>query len=56
MEISGNILFNDSLDSHLENLNEVLGRLTEAGLKLKPSKCNLLQKEVFWDMWYPHLV
>ena len=40
------ILFNDSFDSHLENLNEVLGRLTKAGLKLKPSKCNLLQKEV----------
>ena len=40
------ILFNDSFDSHLENLNEVLRRLTEAGLKLKPSKCHLLQKEV----------
>ena len=40
------ILFNNSFDSHLENLNEVLGRLTKAGLKLKPSNCNLLQKEV----------
>ena len=40
------ILFNDSFDSHLENLNEVIGGLTKAGLKLKPSKCNLLQKEV----------
>ena len=40
------ILFNDSFDSHLENLNEVLRRLTEAGLKLKPSKCNSFQKEV----------
>ena len=39
-------MFNNSFDSHLENLNEVLGRLTKAGLKLKPSKCNLLQKEV----------
>ena len=25
------ILFNDSFESHLENLNEVLGRLTKAG-------------------------
>ena len=40
------ILFNDSFDSHLENLNEVLGRLTEAGLKLKRSKCHLLQQEL----------
>ena len=40
------ILFNDSFDSHLKNLNEVLGRLTNAGLKLKPSKCHLLQQEV----------
>ena len=40
------ILFNNSFNSHLENLNEVLGRLTKVGLKLKPSKCNLLQKEV----------
>ena len=40
------ILFNDSFESHLENLNEVLGRLTNADLKLKPSKFHLLQQEV----------
>ena len=31
---------------HLYNLACVLKRLREAGLKLKPAKCNLLQKEV----------
>ena len=31
---------------HLNNLACVLKRLREAGLKLKPTKCNLLQKEV----------
>ena len=40
------ILCNDSFDSHLENLNEVLGRLTKAGLKLTPRKCHLLQQDV----------
>lgn len=31
---------------HLKNLNEVLGRLEEAGLRLKRSKCELLKDEV----------
>ena len=31
---------------HIHNLVCVLKRLKEAGLKLKPSKCNLLRKEV----------
>lgn len=31
---------------HLKNLNEVLGRLEEAGLRLKRSKCELLRDEV----------
>ena len=40
------ILFNGSFESDLENLNEVLRRLTKVGLKLKPSKCHLLKQEV----------
>ncbi|XP_061570028.1 uncharacterized protein K02A2.6-like [Cololabis saira] len=31
---------------HLKNLNEVLSRLEEAGLRLKRSKCAFMQKEV----------
>ena len=42
------ILFNDTFEQHLGNLNEVLERLTKAGLKLKPSKCNLIKKEVLF--------
>ncbi|KAJ8356575.1 hypothetical protein SKAU_G00193690 [Synaphobranchus kaupii] len=37
-----------SKEEHLRNLNEVLGRLEEAGLRLKRSKCQMLQSEVFY--------
>jgi len=40
------IVFSYSLKQHLERLELVLRRIKEAGLKLKPSKCNLLQKSV----------
>ena len=33
---------------NLDNLNEVLGLLRGAGLKLKPSKCHILQREVLF--------
>ena len=37
------VIFSKDLASHLERLEAVLWKLKEAGLKLKPSKC-----EVFW--------
>jgi len=40
------IVFAGSSDQHLERLKIVLERLSKAGLKLKPSKCNMLQKSV----------
>ncbi|KAI8519781.1 hypothetical protein Bbelb_030380 [Branchiostoma belcheri] len=40
------LVYSDSFDSHLEKLEFVLTRLEQHGLKLKPSKCNLCQKEV----------
>jgi hypothetical protein len=40
------IILSPSISSHLEHLEEVFSRLKEAGLKLKPSKCNLLKTEV----------
>ena len=33
---------------NLDNLNKVLGLLRGAGLKLKPSKCHILQREVLF--------
>ena len=35
-----------SFEDHLDNLREVLERLRQAGLKLKPKKCHLVQSEV----------
>ena len=40
------ILFSQSVSQHLEQLDEVFTRLGAAGLMLKPSKCELLRKEV----------
>ena len=40
------IVFSKTFDEHLKRLNSVFERLDEAGLKLKPSKCNFLQDEV----------
>ena len=42
------ILFSTTLEQHLERLELVLQRLKAANLKLKPSKCTLLQKEVIF--------
>jgi len=40
------ILFSRDLNSHLERLERFFARLQEANLKLKPSKCQVMQKEV----------
>jgi hypothetical protein len=40
------IVFGASFTQHLERLKEVLRRLRAAGLKLKPSKCELLRPRV----------
>jgi hypothetical protein len=40
------VVFADSVDEHLERLGVVLDRLRRAGLKLKPSKCQLLSRKV----------
>ena len=40
------IVYAPDLKQHMERLEEVLSRIKEAGLKLKPDKCNLLQEEV----------
>lgn len=40
------VVFGKTFDEHFENLEKVMGRLSDAGLKLKPKKCCFLQKEI----------
>ena len=40
------VVFSRSFEEHLDRLNAVFSRLREAGLKLKPSKCRLMQREM----------
>lgn len=40
------IIYSNSFEKHLSDIEKVLERLMGAGLKLKPSKCQFFQKEV----------
>ena len=40
------VVFSSSVSQHVQHLQEVFVRLREAGLTLKPRKCNLLQRSV----------
>ena len=40
------IVYAPNFDLHLSRVEEVLSRIRQAGLKLKPEKCHLLQREV----------
>lgn len=40
------VVLGKTWEQHFDNLAQVLERSAEAGLKLKPKKCNFLQKEV----------
>jgi hypothetical protein len=40
------VVFGKSFEDHLCNLRKVFDRLFEAGLKLKPKKCQFLQEEI----------
>ena len=40
------IVYSKSLDEHIDRLRDILQRIQYAKLKLKPSKCQLLQKSV----------
>ena len=42
------ILFSHTEEEHLERLDRLLVRLKEANLKLKPTKCTFLQKEILF--------
>lgn len=40
------IIYSDSFEGHLRDIEEIFNRLEAAGLKLKPSKCQFLKPEV----------
>ena len=40
------IVYGVDFDQHIQRVDEVLERISKAGLKFKPEKCNLLQTEV----------
>lgn len=40
------LVFSRTLEEHLEHLRLVIQRIQEAGLKLKPTKCHFIRKEV----------
>ena len=40
------IIYSETFQDHLEHLNEVFGKLRDAGLKLKMSKCQFLMKQI----------
>ena len=42
------LIYAKTFEEHVERLGEVFSRLFAAGLKLKPKKCTLLQKEVVY--------
>ena len=42
------IVFSRTIQEHLERLDVVFSKLTEAGLKLKPKKCHLFKREVLY--------
>ena len=42
------VIFSKDLASHLERLEAVFWKLEEAGLKLKPSKCELFQRQLVY--------
>ena len=42
------IVFGKSFDEHLQRIEQVLERIRTAGLKLKPEKCNMLQRDVIF--------
>ena len=40
------IVYSKTFEEHIDNVRTVLRRLGEHGVKLKPSKCHMFQKEV----------
>ena len=46
------IVFSRTPEEHLHRLKAVISKLRAAGLKLKPTKCDLFKQQInYWDMW-----
>ena len=48
MYIDDIVVVGKTVQNHLDNLQLVLDRIKRAGLRLKPSKCHLFQKEILY--------
>ena len=45
------VIYSSNMEDHIRTLDEALGRLSKAGLKLKPSKCDFSRMRFYiWDM------
>ena len=44
--IDGVLIYNKTFENHLRDLEEVLNRLIDANMQLKPSKCHLFQQNL----------
>ena len=42
------VVFSSSIEEHFDHLHQVLTKLYEHGLKLKPRKCSLFKKEILY--------
>ena len=42
------VIFSKTQEEHIEHLDAVLQRLIDAGLKLKPSKCDLFKSKIVY--------
>ena len=42
------VIYSSNMEDHIRTLDEALGRLSKAGLKLKPSKCDFFKNEVLY--------
>ena len=47
------VVFSSTIKEHIERLKQIFQRLRDAGLKLKPAKCKLLQRRL---MYRGHIV
>lgn len=40
------VVFGKTFEEHFKNLNDVIDRLAQTGLKLKPKKCHFLKRKI----------
>ena len=51
--VDDTVIATPNLDDHIERLNEVFTCMKQAGLKCKPSKCEILRdSKIIWAAWW----